>query len=65
MTPPQTNNGPHNTAAEVTSDNESITEEFGWDVFNGTTAVGLLPHELLDLAQQLDIERLMNSADFL
>lgn len=38
-------------------------EELGWDVFDANMGIALSPRELLDLAEQLDVESLMHSVD--
>lgn len=63
MTPPPTNNGQENNATMITPSNESMGEELGWDVFDANMGTALSPRELLDLAEQLDVESLLHSVD--
>lgn len=45
-----------------TLDNSAMRDEFGWDILGLNSPLTVPPRELLDLADQLDVDSIMHSA---
>lgn len=64
MTPPASTNAHAGPAIDDTTIHaEGLTSEHGWDIFEDDGGMGLSAQELLDLAEQLDVDYLINTND--